>query len=325
MAPEQLEQAAWWHTRLGELDDGPSRSAAQAGFDAWHSASDEHRFAYAAIVEADGIARACADEPVLHDLGEAALARAAVRRRHRRYIAVVGLVGAIVVMPVAALGISHFMQPPAPEVTAAPVRVFSTGIGERSSFAIAGPARVMLDTTSRATVAGTTLTVWGQAYVSTPGEPIRLRVPGGVIRLRLGGLNVRTTGTGLSVFADDAPLNAEYERATGGSVRLQPGRSLGLANDRARVTAPADAAAITGWRDGWLLFDDVPLGNAVAEVNRYRRVPIRVSPDVSDWRISGSFRTDQSAGFLDTVATSLPVAIARSGGAPTISARRSEN
>ncbi len=323
MAREQLEQAARWHARLGELDDGPTLRAAQAGFDAWHSASEQHRFAYAAIAEADAIARACAGEAVLYDFGEAALGRAAIRRRHRRHVAIAGLVGAIVVVPVAALGIRHFVQPPTPVVTAAPVRVFSTGIGERKSFTIAGPASVMLDTASRVAVAGTTLTIRGQAYVSTPGEPIRLQVPGGVIRLHLGGLNVRTTGVGLSVFADDAPLNAEYERATGGSVRLQPGRSLGVTDGRARITAPADAAAITGWRDGWLLFDDVPLGRAVAEVNRYRRVPIRLSSDVSDWRISGSFRTDQSASFLDAVATSLPATIVRSGNAPTISARRS--
>ncbi len=323
MALEQLEEAARWHARLGELDDGPSLRAARAEFQAWHSGSEEHRLAYAAIIEADGIARACAREGLLYDLGEAALGRAAVSRRHRRHVAIAGLVGAIVVVPVAALGIRHLVQLPAPLETATPVRVFSTGIGERRSFTIAGQANVMLDTASRVVAAGTTLTIRGQAYVSSQGDPIRLQVPGGVIQLHLGGLNVRTTGAGLSVYADDAPLNAEYERTTGGSVRLQRGRLLGMTNSRARITVPADAAAITGWRDGWLLFDDVPLGRAVAEINRYRRVPIRLSSDVSNWRISGSFRTNQSASFLDAVATSLPATTVRSGDAPTISGRRS--
>ncbi len=324
MTQEQLEQAAWWHARLNDVADGPARAAADAGFKAWYSAGDAHQQAYAAIVEADRIARAFSAEQVSQDLGDVALWRAANRRRRRRHVAIAGLCGAIVVMPVAALTIRHFTQP-APVVVAAPPRVFSTATGERKTFAIDAPVDVMLDTASRVTVEGTTLTIQGQAYVSTTGKPIRLRVPGGVIRLRSGGLNVRKTATGVTVFADDASLSADYDPETAASVRLQPGRLLTLANDRVRITVPADAGAIVGWRDGWLLFDDVPLARAVAEVNRYRRVPIRISPDVSDWRISGSFRADQSASFLDAVASSLPAALVRPGDAPSISARHTKH
>ena len=41
-------------------------------------------------------------------------------------------------------------------------------------------------------------------------------------------------------------------------------------------------------------FDDTPLADAVAEMNRYNHTAIEIDPAIADTRISGSFRTGES-------------------------------
>ncbi len=65
------------------------------------------------------------------------------------------------------------------------------------------------------------------------------------------------------------------------------------------VAAPARVEAMTAWRDGMLVFDDMRLAAAVAEFNRYTNRPIRIDdPQTADIRIGGAFRTDNSDNFL---------------------------
>jgi transmembrane sensor len=54
-----------------------------------------------------------------------------------------------------------------------------------------------------------------------------------------------------------------------------------------------------GWRRGFLFFHDLPLGEAVAEFNRYNRARIVIdSPGIAEIRISGSFRSTNVSGFV---------------------------
>ena len=61
---------------------------------------------------------------------------------------------------------------------------------------------------------------------------------------------------------------------------------------------------VQAWKRGEALFDDVSLEEAVAEMNRYSSTPIRVDGSVttSGLRVSGLFRTGDSAGFARAVA-----------------------
>lgn len=48
------------------------------------------------------------------------------------------------------------------------------------------------------------------------------------------------------------------------------------------------------WRSGWRAYENATLGDVIADINRYRSVPIRIdSPAISGDRITVSFRTDQ--------------------------------
>lgn len=54
------------------------------------------------------------------------------------------------------------------------------------------------------------------------------------------------------------------------TVLLQPGIQARLDADRITSVAPVAAERVDAWRQGWLVFDDQPLGEVVDEINRYR-------------------------------------------------------
>ena len=62
---------------------------------------------------------------------------------------------------------------------------------------------------------------------------------------------------------------------------------------------------VVAWKRSEAVFDNVPLAEAVAEMNRYNRTPIVLSGGAAtaDQRVSGQFRTGDSASFARAVAS----------------------
>lgn len=116
--------------------------------------------------------------------------------------------------------------------------------------------------------------------------------------------------------------HAGTERS-GEVVDLRAGDMLEVRDGHADPVRQADTAALSAWRDGWLVFDNTPLGDALAAVNSYRSAPI-VGADarIDAMRLSGRFRTNDSAGLLDALPAILPlVAVARPDGSVRLQAR----
>ena len=65
---------------------------------------------------------------------------------------------------------------------------------------------------------------------------------------------------------------------------------------------PADVTALTSWTTGWLTFRDMPLREAIAEVNRYtaHRLVLADGSHASQ-RVNGSFRSGDVAAFVEAV------------------------
>jgi transmembrane sensor len=58
-----------------------------------------------------------------------------------------------------------------------------------------------------------------------------------------------------------------------------------------RRMADVDAETAGAWAEGWLAADDRPVADVLAELNRYRAVPVRFDPAaLAGVRVSGSFR-----------------------------------
>jgi transmembrane sensor len=71
---------------------------------------------------------------------------------------------------------------------------------------------------------------------------------------------------------------------------------------------PADTGKIRAWMHGRLIFEDEPLGNVVAELNRYHQLVIFVTDSrLNSLKINGVFRTNDPVGAVDALERSIGV------------------
>jgi transmembrane sensor len=158
-----------------------------------------------------------------------------------------------------------------------------------------------------------------------PGRPFVVRAAGSEVealgtvfsvRLEPGRARVGRTMF-VTLVEGQVTVHSAGERSRGGdpstwSVTLKPG-------DRVRRVGPppdgSDAAAsvevdrpriesVMAWKRNEAMFDDVDLADAITEMNRYNRTPIVLvgDPSLARLRVSGVYRTGDTAGFARDVA-----------------------
>ena len=96
--------------------------------------------------------------------------------------------------------------------------------------------------------------------------------------------------------------------AHGQTTELSAGQSLRVEADNVVATQVASPAS---WRKGELDFDNVPLGQALARVERYSPAPLRATPAVAQLPISGTVRVADARGWIGSLANVLPVRVHR--------------
>jgi transmembrane sensor len=106
----------------------------------------------------------------------------------------------------------------------------------------------------------------------------------------------------VSVANASAPLQTATE--------LQPNEILVASNDQVQVSRAPDIDKEVSWRDGLIVFEDESLADATAEVNRYVRTSIVLQDDrLRQIRVSGAFRTGETAAFVEALQLSFPVRV----------------
>jgi transmembrane sensor len=206
--------------------------------------------------------------------------------------------------------------------------VYTTGVGEQRVMVLDDGSRLSLNTHSRVRVdmdsrRRTVDVDEGEALFEVAKDPLRPFV------VRAAGSEVVAHGTVFSVrlMADRAQTGRALDvtliegRVT---VQAESGKAGGLApaapvemrpGDRVRLAPGPDAHAmqrvdrprlegVTAWKRNEAVFDDVVLGDAVAEMNRYDRRPIVLvgAPSLALLRVSGTFRIGDTASFARSVA-----------------------
>ncbi|MGE8637715.1 MAG: FecR family protein [Achromobacter sp.] len=136
-----------------------------------------------------------------------------------------------------------------------------------------------------------------------------------------GGATVRVTGTRFNVRRDGDAVHVAVEAGTveveaghgwnRSQVRLSAGQGTRTVEDgRLSPSEKWDVPNLLAWHAGRAVFRDVPLSDAVAEMNRYGHAPIRVSgADVAAMRVSGVFSVDNPRAFLDLLPAIAPVRV----------------
>jgi transmembrane sensor len=306
------DEARKWFTRhlSGELNE-----ATRAEFDTWLHQSGSHKRAYEAVTRLWGDldwsevinrdALAAEQRPVL---------------RSRRRIPALGMAGGLIAAGIA-LGVfvlgkspaAHHMPSPQPLLAET---LYETGVGEVRTFALADGSEVTLAGHSRLAV-----------KQMDRHRIVELREGDGyfkVSRDEQRPFTVETAQLAVTVLGTQFEINTKPDReevsVTEGSVevatsdrrqkvQLSVGQRAVVNRDQVE-TVSFDPSRTANWREGRLSFVNAPLQELVAETNQYYPGGIYLgAKDVSELRVTTSFRTDQAETAISGVARSLGLSV----------------
>jgi transmembrane sensor len=251
---------------LFKFVSGTAQAADLRALEEWSAQSPAHRDAFARACQAWGaLAPASA-------LGASARARSSSRMVSRRMAIAGGLAAS-------AAGIALAVRPPLglwpswAELTAD----IRTSAGEQRSLALGEHASVTLNTRTSVAIQPSPEHVGRIELVSGEAE---------VTVKRSDGREVEVAAADGRVSASDAVFNIRRRRADhvyvtclSGKILVECGahtavlgadQQVEYAPGRLGEVAAADAAAVSAWRDGVIVFHATPVADVVEELNRYR-------------------------------------------------------
>jgi len=313
------EQAACWFGRvragLTELDDTDLK--------VWLEASAANRVAYDEVARAWNFLGTLKSDPVIVSMRNEALSA----RPPRRFAVTTGKVAATLFLAftlTASLYLLDRIHPfPVAGSASADATILQTAVGARSTYALEDGSDITLNTNSKVRISfgpgsrNVTL-LSGQAFFEVAKDKSRPFI------VTVGDREVIAVGTqfdvemkreGVRVALLEGRVNVRPTRASsagekGGShAVLNAGQILFAEKGSGRVTIKtSDIAGLLSWREGRVRFEETPLAEAVAEMNRYSTTPIRIAdPRIAGLRISGAFRAGQSRSFVSSVTDLFPV------------------
>ncbi len=297
--------ATWFARRRG----GPLKEAEQQAFDAWLSEDVEHRIAYAGAERAWVVAQAVRADPRVQARRQA-LGKATSRRFVLGRALAAGLAAAVVLSG-GALTVQH-LTGPRPLVTQA----FRTDVGQRSTVTLPDGSVVTLntDTVVRTRADGERRLVYlekGQAYFRVAKDrrhPFVVSAAGRTVTALGTAFDVRVDAGALKVVLVEGKVRVESPplvQPAGGeaakdiqATEMVAGSQLVAPDDAEWRLSRANTVRETSWIHGQIIFDDEPLGDVVAELNRYtEQKMVLTDADLAAKSISGAFKPGDMRGF----------------------------
>ena len=331
------EAAGYWDARLRAPDCG---DADRAAFRVWRDAAPENAAAFERAQSIIAGLDAVAKRPEIQSIREAALAvdvRTEKETRQFRMprfapqmiaagVAFLVVTGATVLF---ALGPFNNNQPAAGRVVMDAAPFYATAVGERSTVTLRDGSTVVLNTDTRLRVDFSdnerlVTMLKGQAIFDVAKNPARPFV------VSAGDKRITAIGTvfdvkfiesdfevtlieGLVEVAEQPDKNTDALSIARQAAQLRPGQQFATlagatASDAPFVIRETDVERATFWREGRVFFEDMPLPQAVAEMNRYSPVKIIASdPRLAGLRINGTFRTGRQENFVDALELYFPL------------------
>ncbi len=328
----RTKQASAWRIRI----DADARLEESDEFQAWYSAS-ENQEAYAQICATWDAFDEHQAAPQLVEIRRDALAdaRQALGRGSSSRGRHTGAPAAALILAVGtAIGTWQYFQTP---------EEFVTGIGERRTVVLDDGSRISLDSNTdvrvRYSKAKRELVLErGRArfdvahninrpFMVSAGTETVIAVGTSFNVERLGQKVLVTLIEGrVVVKTDDDSSSTEAVEPT--TLRFKPvalnaGQQLVSVADLKPVVVPVNLPVATAWESGHLIFNDVPLSEAVEEVNRYTDKPLRVDAGVAQLRVSGVFNAGDVNAFIDAITSFFPVQATVNDGNQIVLERRS--
>lgn len=173
----------------------------------------------------------------------------------------------------------------------------------------------------------------GEAFFSVrkdPARPFTVETPAGSVRVTGTKFNVRTESpAALEVTVLEGSVQAQPEKADGppaAPVQLGAGDQLSAGSAGTAVRTLSDAALedALAWRQGQIVFEDVPLRETLARFARYHGRGITAAADAAELRVGGRFSLDDLDGFFAGLEEVLPVRVTRNPSGTVLVGRRNE-
>lgn len=292
-------QAAEWFVLL---HSGEASEADHQAFEAWRLRAGIHELAWQRAL---AVSQCAASVPPA--LGAPVLGRRQRRAGRREAVRTLALL-----MVAAPAGWLAWRAAPQWQATHA------TATGEQRTWQLADGGRIVLDTASAVDVDFDSyqrllymrsggIFIETAADVQSPPRPFLVETPQG---------RVRAIGTRFTVRLEAgrshvAVLQGAVEltpRAGQAVRRLEAGQQAWFSQDEAGAAQAAPAGA-GQWARGVLAVEDMPLGDFVAELSRYRPGWLHCDPAVAGLRITGAFQLGDTDAVLGNLAHLLPVQV----------------
>ncbi|WP_116091819.1 FecR family protein [Sphingomonas crusticola] len=326
-ASATAETAAFWVLRQ---ERAPLSELEEERFAAWLAEDLAHVEAYENAIWALDAAAHHAGEAPIRQMRDAALAARDARRPRRWLSAAGGALAASLAALWLFLGLPGAQRPhnASSYIAASDPNnaTYRTQIGERLTVTLPDQSLATIDTNSELRVAYSaterrlTLTRGQALFEVAHGRPTPFRVAAGGREIVAVGtvFNVRIKGSDVRVALLDGTVRVrpatDRSGETAAEVTMHAGETLQASATGRVAVQPADVGQVASWRGGDLVFNDAKLADAVAEINRYTRRPIRIESNaIIGLRISGVFRTNDPERFSQAITEVLPVDLVRHG------------
>lgn len=187
---------------------------------------------------------------------------------------------------------------------------YASGAGEQRRVLLADGSAVILNTDSALALdfsagrRGVRL-LRGEAYFEVQPDSARpFTVSSGIAQVRVVGtrFNVRAGEEGgTAVDVESGIVACANQR--GDSVKLTAGQHTDISQQGVAAPTPADTNRAFAWRNGRLIFQDQPLVQVLAELDRYHPGTIVVvGGRLAQTRVSGNYKLDDTAAIIHSLA-----------------------
>lgn len=311
-------EAAAWHARLGTTS---IEAGAIDDFFEWRS-QPGNADAYRRVDQVWRESQRLGSDPAIAEALEGARRRGQQRGLGRRSVLVGGLAGATAFLLVIA---GAWLWNGRGE--------YATDIGEQRVIQLADGSKINLDTDSRIRVRFTNGERridldHGQALFDVahaPDRPFVVHV--GDARVTAVGtvFDVRRAGETVSVTLVSGVIDVVAPETVASRRRMAAGQQTKVSG-RAISTRAVDVAAETSWTSGRLIFSDIPLEQAVSEMNRYLTDKIEIDdPAIRTVSINGVFQVGDRDAFISAASDGLGLRSAPKADGSVGLARRGNN
>ncbi|NPD14903.1 FecR family protein [Xinfangfangia sp. D13-10-4-6] len=287
------DQALAWFVRINSGDATPVE---RAGHAAWLAADPGHRAEYQKL---GGLWQ---DLEGVTDPRMGQIVAMPARRLSRRMVLSGGVAASAAGGWLALNGLPDFLQSDE-----------YTGIGVQGHAVLADGSEVDLDADTAfaldytASARGLRLQRGRAVFEVAPDpRPFRVSVGDGVITALGTKFSVHLWAGMTTVAVEEHAVTVQARGL--GQVQVAEGERISFGQGVSGQVETADPATETAWLRGKLIFEDRPLRQVIADVNRYRSGTIRVTSDsLMEMRVSGMFDIANPDGVLAAIEQTLPV------------------